>query len=123
MKVWVLVTLVGIALCAGSAMAAENDSVVSQFDKLSKDSKDFAGKQLTAGQGWAFFGAAVGAGLAVVGGGIGIGRIGGSIMDGIARQPEASGTMFLPMIITAALIEGGMLFSIVISFLIMQKVM
>ena len=74
-------------------------------------------KQMNQGQGLVIFGSALGAGLAVVGGGIGIGRIGGSMMDAIARQPEASGQLFAPMIITAAMIEGGMLFAIVIGLL------
>ena len=48
----------------------------------------------------------IGAGLAVIGAGIGIGRIGGSAMDAIARQPEASGKIQTAMLIAAALIEG-----------------
>ena len=46
--------------------------------------------------------AAIGAGLAVLGAGLGIGRIGGSAMDAIARQPEASGKIQTAMIIAAA---------------------
>ena len=48
----------------------------------------------------------VGAGLIVIGAGLGIGRIGGSAMDAIARQPEASGKIQTAMIIAAALIDG-----------------
>ncbi|PTM05911.1 MAG: ATP synthase F0 subunit C [Bacteroidetes bacterium] len=48
----------------------------------------------------------VGAGLIVIGVGMGIGRIGGSAMEAIARQPEASGKIQSAMIIAAALIEG-----------------
>ena len=48
----------------------------------------------------------VGAGLIVIGAGLGIGKIGGSAMDAIARQPEASGKIQTAMIIAAALIEG-----------------
>ena len=48
----------------------------------------------------------VGAGLIVIGAGLGIGKIGGSAMDAIARQPEASGTIQTAMLIAAALIEG-----------------
>ena len=48
----------------------------------------------------------VGAGLVVIGAGIGIGRIGGSAMDAIARQPEATGKIQTAMIIIAALLEG-----------------
>lgn len=61
--------------------------------------------------------AAVGAGLAVIGAGLGIGRIGGSAMEGIARQPEATGKIQTAMIIAAALIEGVALFGIVVALL------
>jgi len=61
--------------------------------------------------------AAVGAGLAVIGAGIGIGRIGGSAMDAIARQPEAYSKIQLAMIISAALIEGAALFAIVVAMI------
>ncbi|MBE3085457.1 MAG: ATP synthase F0 subunit C, partial [Bacteroidetes bacterium] len=54
--------------------------------------------------------AALGAGLAVIGAGLGIGRIGGSAMDAIARQPEASSKIQMAMIISAALVEGAALF-------------
>ena len=50
--------------------------------------------------------AAIGAGLAVLGAGIGIGQIGGKAVEGIARNPEASGKITTTMIIAAALIEG-----------------
>ena len=48
----------------------------------------------------------VGAGLVVIGVGLGIGRIGGSAMEAIARQPEAYGKIQTAMLIVAALIEG-----------------
>lgn len=62
-------------------------------------------------------GGALGAGLAVIGAGIGIGRIGGSAMDAIARQPEATGDIRSAMIIAAALVEGVALFAIVVCFM------
>jgi F-type H+-transporting ATPase subunit c len=61
--------------------------------------------------------AAVGAGLAVIGAGLGIGRIGGSAMDAIARQPEAYSKIQIAMIISAALIEGAALFAIVVAII------
>ena len=61
--------------------------------------------------------AAIGAGLAVIGAGIGIGRIGGSAMDAIARQPEAGGKIQTAMIFAAALIEGAALFAIVVAMM------
>ena len=48
----------------------------------------------------------VGAGLIVIGAGLGLGKIGGSAMDAIARQPEAAGKIQTAMLIAAALIEG-----------------
>jgi F-type H+-transporting ATPase subunit c len=62
-------------------------------------------------------GGALGAGLAILGGGAGIGRIGGSAVESIARQPEAAGQISTAMIITAALIEGAMLFAVVVGLL------
>jgi len=61
--------------------------------------------------------AAVGAGLAVIGAGLGIGRIGGSAMEAIARQPEATSKIQTAMIIAAALIEGAALFAIVVALI------
>lgn len=62
-------------------------------------------------------GAALGAGLAAIGTGIGIGKIGGSAMEAIARQPEASNDIRTNMIIIAALVEGVALFAVVVCFL------
>jgi F-type H+-transporting ATPase subunit c len=62
-------------------------------------------------------GGAIGAGLAIIGGGAGIGRIGGSAVESIARQPEAAGQISTAMIITAALIEGATLFAVVVGLL------
>ena len=62
-------------------------------------------------------GAAIGAGLAAIGAGIGIGKIDGSAMEAIARQPEASNDIRTNMIIIAALVEGVALFAVVVCFL------
>ncbi len=61
--------------------------------------------------------AALGAGLAVIGAGIGVGQIGGKAVEGIARQPEAAAKIHTAMIIAAALVEGVALFGVVVSFL------
>ncbi|MEI6409739.1 MAG: ATP synthase F0 subunit C [Bacteroidota bacterium] len=62
--------------------------------------------------------AAIGAGLAVIGAGLGIGQIGGKAMEGIARQPEAVGDIRSNMILTAALVEGAALVAMVLSFFV-----
>jgi F-type H+-transporting ATPase subunit c len=67
--------------------------------------------------GLGILGAAIGAGLAAIGAGLGIGRIGGTAMEAIARQPEAAGDIRSGMIISAALIEGVALFAVVTCFL------
>ena len=69
----------------------------------------------------AIMGAGIGAGLSAIGDGIGIGRIGGSAMEAIARQPEAAGKVQTAMLIIAALIEVIALFAVVIAFLISQN--
>ncbi len=61
--------------------------------------------------------AAIGAGLAAIGAGIGIGRIGGSALEAMARQPEHSGMIQTNMIIAAALVEGVALFGVVVALL------
>lgn len=71
-----------------------------------------------AGVGISKLGAAIGAGLAVCGAGIGIGRIGGSAMEAIGRQPEASGDIRSNMIIAAALVEGVAILAIVVCLLV-----
>ena len=60
---------------------------------------------------------ALGAGIAALGAGIGVGLIGSKATESIARQPEASGDIRTAMIITAALVEGAALFAIVVGFL------
>ena len=66
----------------------------------------------------AYMGGAIGAGLAAIGAGIGIGKIGGSAMEAIARQPEASGKIQGAMLIVAAFVEAVALFGAVISLLV-----
>jgi F-type H+-transporting ATPase subunit c len=60
------------------------------------------------------FGAAIGAGLVLMGGGAGIGKIGASAVESMARQPEAAGQISTAMIITAAMVEGATLFGVVV---------
>jgi len=61
--------------------------------------------------------AMVGVGLALIGAGIGIGRVGSAWVESIARQPEAAGTMFVPGILTAAMVEGAALFALIVALI------
>ena len=67
--------------------------------------------------GWAFGAAGIGAGLAAIGAAMGIGRIGGSAAEAIARQPEAAGDIRGLSIVLAAFVEGVALFAVVVSLM------
>lgn len=105
-KLLALAALVLICCSSGAmaqtALSAENQS---QVNSLS-------------GRGLMIAGACIGAGLAIIGAGRGIGQIGGSAVEAIARQPEAGPRIFQSMIIAAALIEGAALFAVVICLLV-----
>ena len=66
-------------------------------------------------------GAALGAAIAVIGAAIGIGNIGKSSVESIARQPSAAGDIRTSMILTSAFIEGVALFAVVVCLLIALK--
>jgi F-type H+-transporting ATPase subunit c len=67
--------------------------------------------------GFMNLGAAVGAGLVILGAGFGIGRIGGQAVEGMSRQPEAAASIQTAMIISAALIEGATFFALIVCML------
>lgn len=77
--------------------------------------------QETANLSLAYAGAGIGAGIAALAAGIGIGRIGGSALESIARQPEATGDIRANMIVAAALIEGAAFVAIVACLLVIFK--
>ena len=62
--------------------------------------------------------AGLGAGVAAIGAGIGVGRIGGSALEAMARQPEMSGDLRVNMIVAAALVEGVALFAVIVCLLV-----
>ncbi len=68
---------------------------------------------------FAKMGAGIGAGIAAIAAGIGIGNIGKGALESIARQPEATGDIRTNMILSAALIEGAAFFAIVVCLLIL----
>jgi F-type H+-transporting ATPase subunit c len=61
--------------------------------------------------------AAIGAGLAAIGAGIGIGQIGKGAVEGIARQPEAANDIRANMIVAAAFVEAVAVFAVVVALL------
>ena len=66
----------------------------------------------------AYLAAGLGDGIVTVGAGVGIGRIGGSALESMARQPEATGDIRANMIVAAALVEGAVFFAIVLCLLV-----
>ena len=101
---WVRITVICFAvLCVASpAMAQEaTDGGASAAGGFSMD-----------------LGKAFGAGLVVLGAGFGIGRIGGQAVEGMSRQPEASGSIQTAMIISAALIEGATFFGLIVCLIV-----
>ncbi|HQR30836.1 MAG TPA: ATP synthase F0 subunit C [Anaeromyxobacteraceae bacterium] len=68
-----------------------------------------------------YLAAGIGAGMAIIGAGLGIGKLAAAAMDGSARQPTAAGDIRTSMIIAAALIEGATLFAVVVCLLLAIK--
>jgi F-type H+-transporting ATPase subunit c len=62
-------------------------------------------------------GGAIGAGIAALGAGVGVGNIGKSALESIARQPEVTGDIRANMILAAALVEGVALFAVIVGIL------
>ena len=77
--------------------------------------------QATPELGFSHLGGAIGAGLAAIGAGIGIGQIGKGAVEAIARQPEAINDIRANMILTAAFVEGVALFAVIAGLLAVLK--
>lgn len=69
----------------------------------------------------AYLAAGIGAGIAIIGAGLGIGKLAVGALEGMARQPSATGDLRANMIIAAALIEGVTLFALVICIILATK--
>jgi F-type H+-transporting ATPase subunit c len=76
----------------------------------------------TTAQGLAMAAGCLSAAVSVVGGCYSIARIGSTCIESMARQPEIGGTMFAPMVVTAAMVEGCVLFAIVVGLLAVLSV-
>jgi F-type H+-transporting ATPase subunit c len=99
----VLIAAAYVLVGASTAMAAEGAAEGKALTSLWLDNV-----------GAGALGGAIGAGLVIIGGARGISRIGSSAVESMARQPEASGSINVAMIITAAMIEGATLFAVVV---------
>jgi F-type H+-transporting ATPase subunit c len=72
-------------------------------------------------KGFAYFASGIGAGLTIIGGAAGIGRLAAAAMEGIARQPNAAGDIRGAMIVVAGMIEGAIFFSLIVAMLLAFK--
>ncbi len=72
-------------------------------------------------KGYIAIGAALAIGLAALGGGLGQGRAAAAALDGIARNPQASGKIFVPMIVGLALIESLVIYGLIVAFSLSGK--
>lgn len=110
LALWALVAGIGLILFnAGTAKAADPAPGASgaHAEQATFLTTDGARK----------LGGAIGAGLVIMGGAAGIGRVGSSAVESMARQPEVAGQISTGMIITAAMIEGATLFAVVVGLL------
>ena len=96
------VALVAVVLLAAPAMAQQPTAVGDHSTSLSGTTK---------------FGLGIGAGITIIGAGIGFGRIGASALESMARQPEVAKNIGTNMIIIAALLEGATFFALAICLL------
>jgi F-type H+-transporting ATPase subunit c len=101
MKTFSLVVLVMLIILvfASPVLAAASD----------KGAAAFYGPHVAAG---------LGAGITIIGAGIGFGRIGGSALESMARQPETAGAVQTAMLIIAALLEGATFFALIVCILL-----
>jgi F-type H+-transporting ATPase subunit c len=106
----ILATLIFVMTVAGPTLAQQTDAEKAKH-KQEIELKDATGKGPWATSGW---GAGLGAGLIIIGAGIGFGRIGSSALESMARQPETAGKVQTAMIIIAALLEGATFFALII---------
>jgi len=118
MKKWMFTGAAAMLLMATAPAMAEDGAHHVASDKITPPQSTWV---FPVGNTAAYLGAALGAGLVVIGAGRGIGNIGSSATESIARQPEAGGQIFTAMLLSAALIEGVSLFGIVVTLLIVLK--
>lgn len=105
-RVMILVAM-GLLLVAAPAMASE----AAAAPEKAAEGKGFL---LLEDSGAGMLGATIGVGLVIIGGAAGIGRIGGSAVESMARQPEAAGSINGVALITAAMVEGATLFAVIV---------
>jgi len=111
-----LLTLVfGLALVGPAMAQPDAEKHKQEMEKLNVEAKRYG---VPFNPGW---GAGLGAGLVIIGAGIGFGRIGGAALEGMARQPEVANKVQTAMIIIGALLEGATFFGLIVCILVAGK--
>jgi len=113
----VLVVMGVLLMSASPALAAYSYKT---FDSTGKVVSEVGGPDSPSFSG-AAVGAGLGAGLTIVGAGLGFGRIGASALESMARQPEVAGRVQTAMLIIAALLEGATFFSLIVCIIVAGK--
>lgn len=121
MTKYLFAMMAALLLAAAPVMAAPEDGAPTEAEHAAK-APSTGSWVFPDGLSTAYVGAAIGAGLVIMGAARGIGNIGSSAVESIARQPEAGGNIFTSMLLSAALIEGATLFAIVVTLLVVLKV-
>lgn len=113
-KMLMLVLVLSLAAVVASPAMAQED-VPAEVETTEVEAAPAAAAPADANQGFSiYFGAAFGAGLVIMGAGLGIGKIGVAATESMARQPEVAGNIQTAMIISAALIEGATFFALIV---------
>ena len=113
-RIAVILLVVCFVLSPALVLAADDGAVNASASELAAK---YAADKATSKSMYGYLGIGIGAGLAAIGGGIGIGMLSSSVVDASARQPEMAGKLLTTMFIAAALIEGLALFALVICIL------
>lgn len=120
-NVFVLGVFALSALFTSAAMAQEKTDAPTATPTATVSADSGSSWFFPSGTVTANFGAAIGAGIVVMGAAKGIGNIGSSAVESMARQPEAGGAISGAMLLSCALIEGVALFGVVVTLLVALK--
>jgi F-type H+-transporting ATPase subunit c len=105
----------GLALVGPVSAQPDAEKQKLEMQKLEVEAKRYG---VPFNPGW---GAGLGAGLVIIGAGIGFGRIGGAALEGMARQPEVANKVQTAMIIIGALLEGATFFGLIVCIIVAGK--
>jgi F-type H+-transporting ATPase subunit c len=105
----------GLALVGPVKAQPDAEKHKKEMEKMEIEAKRYG---VPFNPGW---GAGLGAGLVIIGAGIGFGRIGGAALEGMARQPEVANKVQTAMIIIGALLEGATFFGLIVCILVAGK--